>query len=148
MALRTRHEGCPRAELSSAVTRLQVDEGLGKGRNWSPPPAGHQSYPVRPWLPWPGPKNVNTAPTPAPFPAAPAGSGARLQAPELGECPGAGGGGVGARRGGASAPRGALFPAARRERSVDRGSCAHHAAGYPDQGAGAWAGRNTAGPTE
>lgn len=77
-----RNEGCPRAELSSAVTRLQRDKGLGKGRNWSSPPAGHQSYPQS-GRGCPGlvPKNAGTAPTPAPFLAAPAGSGATLQAP-------------------------------------------------------------------
>lgn len=129
-----RNEGCPRAELSSAVTRLQRDKGLGKGRNWSSPPAGHQSYPQS-GRGCPGlvPKNAGTAPTPAPFLAAPAGSGATLQAPGARRASqrgrGRGGGGGGAGRGGASAPAGALFPAARRERSVDRRSCARHAAG-------------------
>lgn len=77
-----RNEGCPRAEPSSAVTRQQRDKGLGKGRNWSPPPASHQTYPQSgPGCPGLVPKNVGTAPTPAPFPATPAWSGAVLQAP-------------------------------------------------------------------
>lgn len=146
-----RNEGCPRTQLSSAVARLQRGKGLGKGGNWFPPPAGNQSYPQSgPGCPGLVPKNVSAAPTPAPFPVAPAGSGAILQAPGAGRCPSAGGGrgGDGAGRGGASAPPRALFPAARWQRSVDRRSCTHHVAGHPDRSAGARADGRTHGPTE
>ncbi|XP_039692234.1 proheparin-binding EGF-like growth factor isoform X2 [Pteropus medius] len=77
--------GIQRQSSAQQFTRLQRDKGLGKGRNWSPPPAGHQPYPQS-GRGCPGlvSKNVSTAPTPAPFPAAPAGSGAALQAPGAG----------------------------------------------------------------
>lgn len=110
-----RNEGCPRTELSSPVTRLQRDKRLGKGRNWSPPPAGQQSFPQS-GSGGPGlvPKYVSAASYSRPLPPRGArgvggcggcadGAGSRASGPAR-----EGGG----RRGGASAPPGALFPAA------------------------------------
>lgn len=97
---------------------------------------------VRPRLPGPGPEiHECRPPLPPPTPQRPACRGLRSGRRAPGGSPGPGGGGRGARRGGASAPPGALFPAARRRAfSPSRERCA---AGQPEQGAGARAGGRT-----
>ncbi|KAF5913382.1 hypothetical protein HPG69_017000 [Diceros bicornis minor] len=94
-----RRRGGARAELSSAVTRLQHDKRLGKGRNWSPPPAAQQLYPQSAQC-CAGlvPKYVSATPSSRPLPlAAPAGLGAARPAPGAGRASQRGRGG--ARRG-------------------------------------------------
>lgn len=138
-----RNEGCPRTELSSAVTK----QTGSAARVWGKVGTGSRHLPVTSLthsqalaalaaLAWS--QKCERRPCSRPLPSRArrvggysAGAGSRAKSQRW-----RGRGGDGAGRGGASAPPRALFPAARWQRSVDRRSCTQRVAGHPDRSAG------------